>query len=138
MLGISTCLCEQPGCDGSCGVPVTGALPPPTLDLAIVSLLAYALKNSKENLECNTLGNMLLSCSRTSYHTDGFPKKPACFELAVPDDWVMNVKGKQDFQDVYVTVRIPIEVFQAWRKGPEPKKLIVEPTKGEVKQVNGD
>lgn len=64
-----------------------------------------------------------LTPSRVARKND---KKPARAEIVLPDDWVKNIKGYPELQDVYMVVMVPRELWQNWRKNkkdpkPEPE-----------------
>lgn len=104
-----------------------------SFSMEVAGLLKYVTNKCPEKLEADTLGHMLMSCAHTSFGSDGMPKKPSYFQLAVPEEWVKNVKGDSKFQDVYVIVRIPVEELKNWK---EATKVVV-PTEAEVKQASG-
>lgn len=104
----------------------------PSFSMEVAGLLKYVTANCPEKLEADTLGHMLMDCARTSFYNNGDPKRPPYFQLAVPEDWVKNVKGDSKFQDVYVMVRIPIEELKKWKEATK----VVTPTQAEIKQAS--
>lgn len=77
--------------------------------LEILSFLVHALKKFPETIDINTIGNLLVNAARQN------DKRPAFFQLVVQDDWVKNVYGHEDLQDVFIIARIPREVLNDWR-----------------------
>lgn len=39
-------------------------------------------------------------------------KRTAWLKIAVPDDWVKNYRGQEKLQDLYVAIRVPVEIVQ--------------------------
>lgn len=88
-----------------------------TADPTHLRLLAYALKNHENQIESMSQGQCIGSMARQN------DKRPANMLLYVPDEWIKNLKGNDVFQDVYLFMRIPREVYDEW-KNPETKMIV--------------
>lgn len=71
---------------------------------ALKSLL-FALEKYPEKIELVPVERLLIDSARQN------EKRPAFMKLAVPDELVKSVRGKQEDRDVVLLVRIPKEVL---------------------------
>jgi hypothetical protein len=80
---------------------------------AIADLLFHAVNNHPNTVNALHLQSVLMGAARKN------DKRPAKLEIAVPDSLVKNINGKDNLQDVYLLVRVPREVADAWAN-PSP------------------
>lgn len=66
--------------------------------------LAFALDKYPHDVEALPIDQLVLDTARES------ERRPAYVQLAVPDDWVKNLRGKADQRDVVLLVRVPRRV----------------------------
>jgi hypothetical protein len=84
---------------------------------AIANLLFHAVENHPNTVNALHLQSVLMSTARKN------DRRPAKLEIAVPDSVVKNIAGKPNLQDVYLLVRVPRDVADAWAN----PSLIVRP-----------
>jgi hypothetical protein len=93
---------------------------------AIANLLFHAVENHPNTVNALHLQSVLMGSARKN------DKRPAKLEIAVPDSVVKNINGKPNLQDVYLLVRVPRDVADAWAN----PSLIVVP--GPLVGPNGE
>ncbi len=76
-----------------------------------LNLLGYALKNYPDKLVIHPVLPNTTSVARQNL------KRPAYLQMAVPDEWARNVKGKNNLVDVYACIRIEREVLDRFKSG---------------------
>jgi len=74
------------------------------------TLLAWAHSEHSGEVEVLPLLALVVDSSREN------DKRPAKLVVSVPDDWVKNIAGYDQLQDVYLVSRVPRELFQEWDK----------------------
>ena len=67
--------------------------------------LAFALEKYPERIDVMPVDRLLQDSARQNQ------KRPAYLKLAVPDDVVKTLRGREDARDLVVLVRIPKEVL---------------------------
>ena len=67
--------------------------------------LAFALEKYPERIEVMPVDRLLQDSARQN------EKRPAYLKLAVPDDVVKTLRGREDAKDLLVLVRVPKEVL---------------------------
>jgi len=67
--------------------------------------LAFALEKYPERVEVMPIDRLLQDSARQNR------KRPAYLKLAVPDDIVKTLRGRQEARDLLVLVRVPKEVL---------------------------
>lgn len=79
------------------------------------SLLTWSIQGHREDVEILPVVPLLVGAARKN------DKRPARFDMSVPDDWVKNAAGDEELRDVYLVCRVPREHFLEWhRKSTEP------------------
>lgn len=75
--------------------------------LQVYELLLHALTDQEnlEDVEFMPINPFIFDTARQN------DKRGAKMGVIVPDDWVKNVRGLKEFQDVFMMVRIPREVL---------------------------
>ena len=68
-------------------------------------LLSYALSTYPDRVEIAPVERLLLESARQN------PKRPAYLKLAVPDDLVKQLRGRDAERDVVLLLRVPKEVL---------------------------
>jgi hypothetical protein len=68
--------------------------------------LAYALEKYPERVEMIPLQEILIESARQN------PKRPAYVKLAVPDEVVKSLKGRQEEHDLVLLVVVPKQVLE--------------------------
>jgi hypothetical protein len=67
--------------------------------------LAFALEKYPEKVDMIALDRLVLESARQN------EKRPAFLKLAVPDDYVKTLKGRDEERDLVLLVRVPREVL---------------------------
>ena len=101
----------------------------PKHDMGLI--LFYSLEKHTDEVEMTPINGHLRDLARQN------DKRPAYMSFYTSDDWVKNVRGWDKTQDVYVAVRIPIEVVQDFYaeyepKEPEGQEFVAEITQEEL------
>lgn len=75
--------------------------------LQVYELLVHSLQDMEhlEDVELVPMNPFIFDTARQN------DKRGAKMAFIVPDDWVKNVRGLKEFQDVFVMVRVPREVL---------------------------
>lgn len=68
--------------------------------------LAYALEKYPDKVDVIEARRLTMESARQN------PKRPAYLKLAVPDEMVKSVRGRQDDGDLVLLVRVPREILE--------------------------
>lgn len=71
----------------------------------IPNLISFGYKNFREDIQELNVNGSIRYLARQS------DKRPAIFEVMVPDEWVTNIRGNESLVDHYVMLRIGRNVF---------------------------
>lgn len=77
--------------------------------LQVYELLVHALTDQEtlEDVEFIPINQLIFDTARKN------DKRGAKMGLIVPDEWVKNIRGLREFQDVFLMIRVPREVLMA-------------------------
>lgn len=67
--------------------------------------LSLAMTKHLDDVECVSAGALIMDIGRAN------DKRPAYAKIAVPDDWIKNIKGDEKLRDIYVMSRIDRSVL---------------------------
>lgn len=71
--------------------------------------LRYALANPSPEASFYTMGECYMESARQN------DKRPAYVKVMVPDDWIKNIRGTKELQDVYIVAHFPREVWERYK-----------------------
>lgn len=69
-------------------------------------LLSYALSTYPDRVEIAPIEQLVLETARQN------PKRPAYLKVAVPDDLVKQLRGRDQERDLVLLLRVPKEVLE--------------------------
>lgn len=77
--------------------------------LKATDFLRYALDNPNPDTEFKTIGECYIESARQN------DKRPAYVKLMVPDDWIKNIRGTAELQDIYMLCHFPREMWERFK-----------------------
>lgn len=72
--------------------------------------MRYALNHPHPEFQSYTLGEIYVDGVRQN------DKRPAMMHIMVPDEWVKNIRGTEELQDIYIICKYPRELWEAYQE----------------------